>query len=348
MPKIYRYLWICIFCFLTPFSWATMHLAAQRDFIIDTDVGVDDILAIAYILHRPEITVKAITIESNGNAHCAPAYANLFNLLKLQRKMDIPIACGRSTSFPGGHQFPDATRKYFDTFMDNLLPKSNVIQQGLGAQDLLFKTLHSAPQPMDILALGPLTTIAETLDKHPELKNKIRMIYLMGGAISVPGNILDVDPAQLNKVAEWNIYFDPYAAKKVFESHVPITLVPLDVTNQANIDLEFYNKMNQRKNDTSLAAFIFKLLDRNKQMILDNNWYFWDPMAAVISSNESIAIIKTLPLSVLVKPERLSGKTVIDKEHGRPIRVCLGIDSKKFKEILLNTWVHTYAIQDDG
>lgn len=339
MSRIYRYLWIISFCFLTPLSLAAIQPAAQREFIIDTDVGVDDALAIAYILHRPEITVKAITIESNGNAHCEPAYANLFNLLKLHRKINIPIACGRSASFPGGHQFPDATRKYYDNFMDNLLPKSNTIKQNLGAQDLLMKTLHSARQPIDILALGPLTTIAETLDKYPELKNKIRMIYLMAGAISVPGNILDVDPTQSNKAAEWNIYFDPYAAKKIFESHVPITLVPLDVTNQANIDLEFYNKIDQRKNDTSVATFIFKLLDGNKQMILDNKWYFWDPMAAVISSDESIVTIKTLPLSVIVKPESLSGKTIIDKKQGNSIRVCLGINSKKFKEMLLNTWM---------
>lgn len=339
MPRIYRYLCIYILCFLTTFSWAATQPAPQRDFIVDTDVGIDDVLAIAYILHRPEITVKAITIESNGNAHCEPAYANLFNVLKLHRKMDIPIACGREISFSGGHQFPDAARRYFDTFMDNLLPKSNVIKQPLSAQDLLIKTLQSARQPMDILALGPLTTIAETLDKHPNLKNKIRMIYLMGGAVSVPGNIIEVDPAQLNKVAEWNIYFDPYAAKKVFESHVPITIIPLDVTNQANIDLEFYNKVNRQKDDTALAAFIFKLFDSNKQMILDNNWFFWDPMAAVISTDESIAIIKTLPLSILLKPEHLSGKTIIDKEHGNPIRVCLGIDSKKFKDMLFNTWM---------
>src|SRR5205085_8303014 len=152
MKKNYIYLFIFIFYLITSLSFATNQSPAQRDFIIDTDVGVDDVLAIAYILHKPEINVKAITIESNGNAHCEAAYDNLFRLLELNRKMDIPVACGPSTSFPGGHSFPAATRKYFDTFMDNLLPKSTVINHHLNAEDLLFKTLHSAHQPVNILA----------------------------------------------------------------------------------------------------------------------------------------------------------------------------------------------------
>lgn len=336
MLRIWYYLWLFLFSLSTSFSFAATLPIPKREFIIDTDVGVDDALAIVYLLHQSDIRVKAITIESNGNAHCGPAYANLYNLLILHHKTDIPIACGRTTSFPGGHTFPEAIRMHYDTFEDNILLKPKVNAQHFSAKDLLITTLRSAHQPIDILAIGPLTNIADVLDEHPELKNKIRMIYMMGGAIYVPGNITDVNPSQLNKAAEWNIYFDPLAAKKVFASHTPITLVPLDVTNQANIDLAFYNKINQHKDDTPIATFIFKLLDSNKQMILANEWYFWDPMAAVISSDESIVTIKTLPLSVRLTPESLSGKTEIDTKHGIPIRVCLGIDSKKFKDLLLN------------
>ncbi|OGT35346.1 MAG: hypothetical protein A3F11_01745 [Gammaproteobacteria bacterium RIFCSPHIGHO2_12_FULL_37_14] len=305
-----------------------------REFIIDTDMGMDDAMAISYILKHPNISVKAILIEGNGDAHCRPAYANAIGLLKLLHYTTIPIACGRSKSFVGGHVFPERFRNISDTFANQLLPQISVTSPKLTAHDLLIMSLQSAASPIDILALGPLTTLAEVLEQQPNLKNKIRMIYMMGGAITVPGNIIDVDPTQNNRVAEWNIYFDPYAANKVFHSGVAITLVPLDVTNTVPLDMFFYERI-KSKRLTPAAEFVYRLLDKNKQQI-NSNWYFWDSLAAVIATNEEIASIKLLPLSVRLSPESYSGATVIDTQNGAPIRVCLGVADNKFKNILLN------------
>ena len=313
---------------------ASRTILTTREIIIDTDVGIDDVIAIVYLLKQPDINVKAITIEGDGNAHCKPAFENIQSLLKLLRHPTIPIACGRSTPLSGTHHFPAANLQTEDTLAGTPLIKSTAPFSSFSAEMLLVKTLRSASPTLDIVALGPLTSIAEVLNKHPELKNKIRMIYEMGGAIHVSGNITSIVPKSTNHRAEWNIYIDPYAAEKVFHSGVPITLIPLDVTDQVHIDESIYKAFKQRPL-TPAAQLIYQLLIHNHQMIIDKTWFFWDPMAAVIASNEEIATIKTLPLSVSLQPESTSGATIIDKQYGAPIRVCTAIDSKRFKNRLL-------------
>src|ERR1700744_3735979 len=80
--------------------------AAVTPFIIDTDVGIDDAIAILYFLNKPQIEVAAITIESDGVTPCETAFANISGILALTRKQTIPVACGNDTPLPGGHVFP--------------------------------------------------------------------------------------------------------------------------------------------------------------------------------------------------------------------------------------------------
>ena len=92
--------------------------------------------------------------------------------------------------------------------------------------DFLIETLRSAdPGAITLCALGPLTNIAMALVKAPEVAGKVRELVVMGGACFELGN---VTPA-----AEFNIHVDPHAAAIVFDSGIPITMIPLDVTHQA-------------------------------------------------------------------------------------------------------------------
>ncbi len=322
---IFLSLWLCV----------AQSQQAKREFVIDTDVGIDDAIAILYMLQRPEIKVKAITIESDGNAHCDPAFANTQSLLQLVHQTHIPVACGRLTPLHGGHSFPEEAKHACDTFGEKLLPKPYKLSSNQTAKDLLIKTLRSSKQAINILAIGPMTTLAEVIEQQPELKNKIRMIYAMAGAIYVPGNITSVDPTKNNHVAEWNVYFDPAAAKKVFHSNIPITLIPLDATNQVPFNKEFYERIKQQ-HVTPAATFVYQWIGKNKRKLFSEQSYFWDPVAAVVATNAEIATIKTLPLFIRLSPESLSGATVVDKKQGSPIHVCMNINNKKFENILLN------------
>lgn len=321
-------------CFILLISLIETTCAA-RPFIIDTDMGVDDVIAILYLLKRPDIDIKAITITANGSVHCQPALQNARGLLKLMDKTDIPLACNQKKSLVGQHRYPASILEESNTLAGTakLLPLVKPLASG-DAVDLIIKTLKQSSHPVTILAIGPLTNIAQALQKQPDIKNQIQAIYIMGGAVNVPGNINAVDKTIDNNVAEWNIYLDPLAADTVFKQNIPLVLVSLDVTNQLPVDMPFYERV-KKKHITPEAGFIFALLSHNMKMLTTNEWYFWDPLAAVIATNESIASFEYQPIKIELTPEKLSGATRIHLNEGRMIRVVTRVDEVKFKEILL-------------
>ena len=134
--------------------------------------------------------------------------------------------------------------------------------------------------------------------------------------------------------AEWNIYIDPLAAQIVFNQKIPIILIPLDLTNQHPIDLNFYNAL-KINHQTPGASFIFTLLQKNLSMIKNKEWYFWDPLAAVIATNNSIAKFRDLRVKICIEPEDQSGTIVIDEHNGKLVSVATQINDHRFKWTLL-------------
>jgi inosine-uridine nucleoside N-ribohydrolase len=327
-----RYVLVFLFCLvMSQLSYATRH------FIIDTDLGSDDAIAILYLLQRPDIKIDAITVVGNGEVACEPALRNLQGLLQLMQQANIPIACGRETPLVGQHRFPTYLSREQATLSGThlLLPKTNPMVSSLSAVDLLIKTLNQATQPVTLLAIGPLTNLAEAFEKAPQIKNNIQGIFIMGGAVFVPGNINGLEPTSKNKVAEWNIYIDPVAADKVFQQSLPITLVSLDITNQVPLSMAFYKKL-ERNRHTAATQYVYALLTGNLHWIRENNFYFWDPLAAIIASDESIATFSYQPLKVSVTPELESGMTAVNQAEGQPIRIVTAIDKKRVEALLLS------------
>ncbi|STY30099.1 inosine-uridine preferring nucleoside hydrolase [Legionella wadsworthii] len=309
---------------------------AVRPFIIDTDVGIDDELAILYLLAQKDIEIQAITIAGTGEAHCASGLKNIAGLLSLMHHENIPLACGRESPMFGMHQFPDWLRELADNLAgaSDLLPKVK-ISSSQTAMKLLESTLNNSKEPVEILAIGPLTNLGELVEQMPELKNKIKMIYLMGGAVNTAGNLVEVDNTIKNTTAEWNIYVDPHAADKVFRSGIPITMVGLDVTNQVPVTKEFYLKL--KENQNSLAhQFFYELFHRNEAEIFEHKWYFWDVLSAVVAYDPSIVESTNKKLRVVLSPEEQSGTTVIDAK-GNIVRVCTSVNREQLENILLDT-----------
>lgn len=325
---------IKIIAFLGCFLLSSIGVA--RSFIIDTDVGTDDELAILYLLVQKDIDIKAITIAATGEAHCEAGLKNVAGLLTLMHQEKIPLACGRDTPISGTHQFPDWLRQQADTLVGaaDLLPQVT-IKPSHTATELLASTLNASKKPVDILAIGPLTNLGELFTKAPEVKDKINMIYIMGGAVNCPGNLVELENSIKNTMAEWNIYVDPAAADIVFRSGVPITLVGLDVTNQVPVTKEFYLKLKQNQN--SLAnRFFYELFHRNEAEIMEHKWYFWDVLSAVVAHNDSIVKTSTQKLRVVLSPEEQAGATVVDK-NGNTVRVCTAVNKERLEDILMST-----------
>ncbi len=298
-----------------------------RPVIIDTDMAPDDWMAILYLLQRPDIAVKAITVVGTGETHCAPGVRNALRLVALAGENDIPAACGRETPLAGDQAFPEAWRARADTLGGLDAPEIDMPPSQPGAVELLINTINASPRPVTLLTLGPLTNLAEAVQADPAIVRNVGQIYMMGGALEVLGNVsyAGID----NQVAEWNIFIDPLALRQVLESGAPVTFVPLDATNHAPINLDFYFQL-QANHRTPEADFVYDLLTAQFDSVTSGIYYFWDPLAAAILVDESLGYLKEGNIFVNVQPGTSYGLTRL-MSSGLPARYAKSVDAGRFE-----------------
>ena len=194
---------------------------------LDCDTGVDDAVALGYLLASPTVRLVGIGTVS-GNLAAAPAARNTLDLLALAGQPDVPVAVGAhdhlSHGFDGGAPHVHGANGIGDV----VLPRSSREPRAEDAVELLLALSHEYAGDLEIVAIGPLTNLALALRTDPTLVERIRSVTVMGGAGIAAGNI--------TAVAEANIGNDPEAAAEVFAAEWDVTLVPLDVTMEHTLE----------------------------------------------------------------------------------------------------------------
>ncbi len=176
------------------------------------------------IPQSPELKIEGITAVA-GNVPLDLTLPNALRMVEIAKRDDIPVAAGakgpllrrlvtatyaHGENGLGGAIFPEPKRKPIPE------PAANFVRQAV----------RRYPGEVTLITIGPLTNIATALNSDPELAGKVRALVMMGGSLS-GGNIT---PA-----AEFNVYVDPEAARIVFQSGIPITMVGLDVTRKTSL-----------------------------------------------------------------------------------------------------------------
>ncbi len=306
-----------------------------RPVLIDTDMAADDWMAILFMLRRPDVDVVAISVAGTGEAHCEPGVRHARELVALAGRPDIPIACGSETPTSGGHAFPAAWRQDVDSLLGLELPSAPPGTDAGTAVALLSRTVQSASQPVTILALGPLTNLAEAFAGSAELAGLVDEIVIMGGAVTVGGNVGEFGVGIQNPFAEWNIYCDPAAAHAVLQSGASVVLVPLDATNYVPVTKAFYDKLRDDRT-TAEASFVFDVLTVRLPDIEAGLYMFWDPLAAAILVDETLTTFDEGALGVVTDEGQESGR-VIAAENGPSARYATSADTARFEPMLLDT-----------
>ncbi len=189
----------------------------RRRVVLDVDTGVDDALAILLAVAHPALEVAAITCVG-GNVDLPRVVRNTLRVLDAAGAPDIPVAAGLQRPLIERPQGASSVHGV-DGLAAAGLPESSRVVRPEHAVDLLRRTLLDSPEPVTIIALAPLTTLAVLLRMHPEVAPRIERIVLMGGAVG-PGNA--------TAVAEFNVWHDPEAAAIVLGSGVPTTMYGLE------------------------------------------------------------------------------------------------------------------------
>lgn len=298
--------------------------------IHDHDGHVDDLLSCILLWLSPEIDLQAVGI-TNGDCY-APQIFEATQKIATLLDIDGPEIALTEDEVP--NPFPDNWRREsyiineLPLFRDNYLKKT--YQQGKPRRidSVFLDCLSNSRSPLTVVSTGPLTNMAKLLEKHPELKEKISEFIIMGGAISVKGN---VEETGHDGSAEWNVYADPLAFKQIVDSKVPIKLITLDLTNEMPVTKDFLGKLEAQSEHSKASALAATLWS----LVKGFDYYFWDTITAAVAIEPSLFTFKDIKIDVST-----SGKTMGRTNQalfGRKVQVATQVNKQGFEDLLLST-----------
>ncbi|MCM3667859.1 nucleoside hydrolase [Mesobacillus maritimus] len=290
----------------------------KRRIILDCDPGHDDAIAMILAAARPELEILGITTVS-GNAEIEKTTDNALKICDLVSLHNVIVSKGASEPMvrlrenaPGIHgesgldgpEFPEASRSWSD-------------EHGV---DTIIRLIKESNEPVTLVPTGPLTNIGLALTKAPEIKENIEEIVLMGG-----GTFGNWTPT-----AEFNIWADPEAARKVFDSGLPIVVMGLDITHQALATKDVIERVNQI--DNQVAQIVGELLvffaSTYKEMFDFDGAPVHDVLCVAYLVAPELFKMKDVNITVETKGEFTAGTTCVDLHGvtGREINAKFGME----------------------
>jgi len=309
----------------------------SKKVIIDCDVGVDDALALILAFRSAELEVLAVT-GVNGNVPLDIVFDNIQKILLLIEPQHRPLIARGADRPLNGH----TVHAHSVHGRDGLGGARIGRREGGGqwqiypgcADELITEMVREHPDELTLIATGPLTNLALGLQTDREGMRKLKEVTIMGGAVRTKGNI--------TPHAEFNIYNDPLAAQMVFESRLPITLVPLDVTHQVfftpQVIEERVRPINSRFSQFVIEATGYDLnLSRFRRSEVP---YLHDPLAVAVAIDPSLVRKEPLSLHVETKAGDRYGQTSEVLGGGsvdQNLEVCLEVDAERSLELFLSS-----------
>ena len=293
--------------------------------IIDCDTGRDDAVALLLALASPEVDVIGVTTVA-GNVGLEHTTRNSLAILELAGREDIPVAAGADR--PLIRELFTAAYIHGASGLGHLeLPEPRRAPVEQHAVDFLAERIRTSDRPVTLIPTGPLTNVALLLALHPDARPE--RIVLMGGAIA-EGN---VTPA-----AEFNIWCDPEAAARVFDSGLDVTMVGLDVTHRALFTQAHAGRLAGRVGDMVAELLRFYGSFHRRVYGFDGS-----PIhdAVAVAHVLDPALVETLERNVEIdtESELCRGRTVVDlwRRTTREPNAHVGveIDSEGFLELLI-------------
>jgi inosine-uridine nucleoside N-ribohydrolase len=205
-----------------------------RKILIDTDTASDDAVALIMALVSSNVSVEAITVVA-GNVSVQQGTSNALFTVELCGA-DVPVYIGAAAPLTRKLEMADWFHGQ-DGLGDHGYAPRKLKAAPMHGVDAILQTVDANPG-IEIITLGPLTNLALTLLRRPNLPEQISRCVVMGGAPCCEGN---VTPA-----AEFNFWVDPEAARIVLRSLLPIELVGWQLSRGSAV-------INQGERDALLA-----------------------------------------------------------------------------------------------
>lgn len=303
---------------------------SKRIFAIDTDTASDDAVALMMALRASDVEVVGITTVA-GNVNVQQGTCNALTVVE-RCDAGVPVFVGLAK--PLFRPASDATFFHGKDGMGDLnLPAPQRVPETEHAVDALLRIINEYAGEITLVTLGPLTNVAAALIRSPELAQKVKQCYVMGGNANTIGNIT---PA-----AEYNIWCDPEAAQIVFHSGMPIVMIGHEhslgeavLTTTELAELRKLGPIAELAVDCNAAA-----LRASTGWLHEIGLTLPDPVAMSIALEPSICTQREhCYVDVETRSDLTRGMTVVDRfgvlKLPPNIDVCYAIDIQRWKGLL--------------
>lgn len=314
----------------------------MKKVIFDTDIGIDDAMALLFLHFSPDVALQAI-ISGFGNADIDTTTRNAL-YLKQRFGIDAPVfrGAGKALGRPLGEGYPDFVHGKNGLGDIEIEEPEEKAEHSLGFEAII-DLVQQQPGEISIVAVGRLTNLALALQQCPELPSLVREVVIMGGAFGNNGHRGNVSP-----VAEANIAGDPKAADQVFAHDWPLTIVGLDVTHEVVLGETFFETLRHTAGDA--GEFIYQIsrcyLDFHERITGKRESPMHDSSA--VACLLAPALYTTQPAAVRVATEGVAiGQTIAGDPaadyatvawQGKPeCQVCTAVEANRVLDLYLET-----------
>lgn len=298
----------------------------RRRVLLDVDTGVDDALALMLAIRSPELEVLGITTVS-GNVPVARCTANTLLVLEILEAPAIPVVAGAAA--PLAREPFTATEVHGTDGLGDVAHRypAPSRQATRGAAEFLLETVRRFPGELTLIATGPLTNVAMAIQRDGDTLRRLQGVTVMGGAIRVPGNV--------GPTTEFNFAVDPEAAAIVLGAGLPLTLVPLDVTEQVVLSRE---AVEEARSVGHLQAFIREMTAATMAFHRDHEgfdgMFLHDPLAVGVVVDPSLVRGQAMAVAIERRGELTAGMAVADlrrRSQAAPtVTVCVEVEAARF------------------
>jgi len=293
----------------------------------DVDTGVDDAMALTYLLASPDADLVGIA-STAGNVPVHQVCRNNLGLLALCGRPDIPVSKGSDVPLTAPLRTAEDTHGPEGLGYATLPPTSLTLTDH-DAADAWVRAAHAHPGELVAIAVGPLTNLALAMRREPALPRLLRRLVIMGGAFDYRGNT--------TPVAEWNISVDPEAAAEVFAAwddepaHLPIVL-GLNLTENIAMTPELFARLAERAGGATelitvledAMRFYFEFHESQGEGYLA---HLHDPLAAAVALDPALVTTRTTTVDVELTGTLTRGMTIADwsQRWGRKPNAHIGV-----------------------
>jgi inosine-uridine nucleoside N-ribohydrolase len=305
--------------------------------IFSHDGAPDDIATLVYIAKHPYIELIGV-IQSYGEQHPTQSVDEwqvfLYDVLDYD---DAAIAVGSEIPVdPNPNEFPEGWRSGADNFWGLDLPTKADDYDAAVGYELIIDLVKNSPEKVTVLVTGAQTDMALALQEDASIADNISQIVIMGGAFNVGGNLYESAGNENNEVAEWNIYVDPLAAKIVFNSGVPLSIVPLDGSDDFMINAIHHAKI--RDSVDPALEVLSQLWEQQLNWWGGEGFKIWDIVAAAAVTNPEHFTWTYDGVDVIAEVGELHGQTIILNNGSQITRFASDTDYKMVRNSIFEVY----------